>query len=128
MIWATYAAGLGYVFGSTFEDNHTLAFLLAFGCALSVTLIVEVVRHQRSKNEEEARRVGALTAVAGIAGHRMTARCGDRRRARPVDDWFLAQDVNAWTSLAYVVAGPRSSAWESSAAAATVSFAVARRR
>ena len=53
VIWATYAAGLGYIFGNTFKDNHTLAFLLAFGCALSVTLIVEVVRHQRSKNEEE---------------------------------------------------------------------------
>ena len=53
VIWATYAAGLGYIFGNRFKDNHTLAFLLAFGCALSVTLIVEVVRHQRSKNEEE---------------------------------------------------------------------------
>ena len=40
---------LGYMFGSTLEDNHTLAFLLAFGAALSVTLIIEVVRHQRGK-------------------------------------------------------------------------------
>ena len=42
--------------------------------------------------------------MAGTAGHRMrlaaaTADCEAR------DDWFLAQDVNAWTSLAYVVAG-----------------------
>ena len=54
VIWATYAAALGYIFGNRFKDNHTLAFLLAFGCALSITVIVEVVRHQRSKNEEES--------------------------------------------------------------------------
>ena len=47
LIWATYAAGLGYVFGQQFEDNHTLAFMLAFGAALSITLVVEVVRHLR---------------------------------------------------------------------------------
>jgi membrane protein DedA with SNARE-associated domain len=52
LIWATYAAGLGYVFGSTLQDNHTLAFLLAFGCALSITVIIEVVRHQRAKRKE----------------------------------------------------------------------------
>lgn len=53
VIWATYAAGLGYIFGNRFKDNHTLAFLLAFGAALSVTVIIEVVRHQRSKDAEE---------------------------------------------------------------------------
>ena len=30
-IWATYAAMLGYVGGEAFEDDHTKAFLLAFG-------------------------------------------------------------------------------------------------
>ena len=33
IIWASYAALLGYAFGAAFEDNHTLAFLLAFGFA-----------------------------------------------------------------------------------------------
>jgi membrane protein DedA with SNARE-associated domain len=47
VIWATYAACLGAIFGATFD--HTVAFLLAFGTALSVTLIIEVVRHQRAK-------------------------------------------------------------------------------
>lgn len=49
VIWASYAAILGAVFGSAFEDNHTLAFLLAFCAALAVTGIVEVVRwlHRR---------------------------------------------------------------------------------
>jgi membrane protein DedA with SNARE-associated domain len=49
VIWATYAASLGAIFGQTFKDNHTLAFILAFGAALSITLIIEVVRHQRAK-------------------------------------------------------------------------------
>lgn len=53
VIWATYAAVLGYIFGQTFKDNHTLAFILAFGAALSITLIIEVVRHQRAKRGED---------------------------------------------------------------------------
>ncbi|HET9546629.1 MAG TPA: DedA family protein [Desertimonas sp.] len=48
LIWATYAAGLGYIFGKRFQDNHTVAFLLAFGAALSITVIIEVVRHVRT--------------------------------------------------------------------------------
>ena len=60
VIWATYAAVLGYVFGSTFQDNHTLAFILAFGAALSVTVILEVVRHQRVKVAK--RRAGTAEA------------------------------------------------------------------
>jgi membrane protein DedA with SNARE-associated domain len=45
VIWATYAALLGYIGGKSFEDNHTMAFLVAFAAALSVTLIIELVRH-----------------------------------------------------------------------------------
>ena len=52
VIWATYAAVLGAVFGNAFKDNHTLAFILAFGTALSVTVIIEVIRHQRNKRAE----------------------------------------------------------------------------
>lgn len=52
VVWATYAAGLGYIFGNRFKDNHTAAFLLAFGAALSITLIIEIVRHVRSKPSE----------------------------------------------------------------------------
>ncbi len=44
LIWATYAAGLGYLFGQAFEDDHTIAFWLAFGTALSITAIVEIIR------------------------------------------------------------------------------------
>ena len=44
VIWASYASLLGYFGGKTFEESHTLAFLVAFGTALSVTVLIEVVR------------------------------------------------------------------------------------
>lgn len=43
-IWANYAALLGFIGGKTFSGNHTLAFLVAFGCAIGVTVIIEIVR------------------------------------------------------------------------------------
>lgn len=48
-IWATYAALLGFVGGKTFEDNHTLAFLVAFTAAVGVTVVIEVIRHLRAR-------------------------------------------------------------------------------
>ena len=48
VIWASYAAVLGYIFGQSFADNHTLAFVFAFVTALSITVGIEVVRHIRS--------------------------------------------------------------------------------
>lgn len=50
IIWATYAALLGYIGGQAFEDNHTLAFLVAFGAALGMTVVIEAVRHLRVRN------------------------------------------------------------------------------
>jgi membrane-associated protein len=52
-IWATYAAVLGAIFGNRFKDNHTVAFLLAFGAALSVTVLIEIVRHVRNRGKDE---------------------------------------------------------------------------
>ena len=43
-IWAMYASLLGFIGGKTFEENHTLAFVVAFGTAVSVTVVIEVVR------------------------------------------------------------------------------------
>ena len=43
-IWALYASLLGFIGGKTFEENHTLAFLVAFGTAVSVTVVIELVR------------------------------------------------------------------------------------
>jgi membrane protein DedA with SNARE-associated domain len=56
-IWASYAASLGFFFGQAFEDNHTLAFWLAFGAALTITAVVELVRwlrHRGAKQESVA--------------------------------------------------------------------------
>ena len=44
VIWASYASLLGYFGGKTFQESHTLAFLVAFGTALSVTVLIEIVR------------------------------------------------------------------------------------
>ena len=51
-LWATYAAGLARLVGQPFADNHTAAFWVAFGTALAITALVEVVRHVRSKRAE----------------------------------------------------------------------------
>jgi membrane-associated protein len=48
-IWATYAAGLGYFGGKTFENHPFLGLLIALGVALSLGLLVEVVRHRRQR-------------------------------------------------------------------------------
>jgi membrane protein DedA with SNARE-associated domain len=55
IIWATYAALLGYIGGKSFEDNHTLAFLAAFAAALSVTLLIELFRHLLEKRSAKTR-------------------------------------------------------------------------
>ncbi|MGI9615365.1 MAG: DedA family protein [Acidimicrobiales bacterium] len=49
IIWASYAGLLGFFFGDRFEDDHTTAFWWAFGTALSVTLLIEVVRWVRGR-------------------------------------------------------------------------------
>ena len=59
VIWATYAALLGFMGGKAFKDDHTKAFLLAFAAAISLTVVIEIVRHTRSKR---ASRRDAATA------------------------------------------------------------------
>ncbi len=49
VLWASYAGSLGYLFGNRFKDNHTAAFLYAFGAALSVTALIEGVRWFRHR-------------------------------------------------------------------------------
>ena len=44
IVWAVYGSLLGFIFGRRFQDNHTQAFLLAFGCALSLVVLAELVR------------------------------------------------------------------------------------
>ncbi len=54
IIWATYASLLGFIGGAAFEDNHTAAFLVAFGGALSITVVIELVRYLRHRSRATA--------------------------------------------------------------------------
>ena len=54
VIWATYAALLGYFGGKTFEDHPFFGVLLALGIALTLGLVVEVVRHWRQRRRPAA--------------------------------------------------------------------------
>ncbi len=48
-IWGTYTVMLGYIGGKSFEEEPWKGLLLAFGIALAVTAVVEVVRHLRAR-------------------------------------------------------------------------------
>jgi membrane protein DedA with SNARE-associated domain len=49
LVWATYAAMLGYVGGRTFEENPLKGFLVAFVVALAVTGAVEAYRFLKKR-------------------------------------------------------------------------------
>jgi membrane protein DedA with SNARE-associated domain len=49
VIWATYAAGLAFIVGQPFADDHSKAFWVAFGTAIVINVIIEVVRHYRQR-------------------------------------------------------------------------------
>jgi membrane-associated protein len=47
--WGTYSALVGYIGGAAFEDEPVKGLVLGLGIALTVTLMVEVVRHLRRR-------------------------------------------------------------------------------
>ncbi len=51
IVWATYAAGLARIVGEPFADDHTKAFWIAFGTALGINVLIELVRHFRTKRK-----------------------------------------------------------------------------
>lgn len=53
-VWASYAALLGFFGGRRFQDNHTVAFVVAFALALSVTGIIELGRWLWHRRHPEA--------------------------------------------------------------------------
>ena len=53
-IWASYAALLGRLGGEAFKDDHTKAFLFAFGLAIGANVLIEIVRHIRNKRKAAA--------------------------------------------------------------------------
>ena len=63
IIWASYAALLGYAFGAAFEDDHTIAFLLAFGVALGITALIELIRWARDSGDDRAGPTGTITEM-----------------------------------------------------------------
>lgn len=66
IIWATYAAGLGFYAGNRFKDDHGTAFLVAFGTALAATGLVELVRWLRGRSKARSQEAGnEATAVDG---------------------------------------------------------------
>jgi membrane-associated protein len=52
VLWATYAASLGYFFGRTFEDHPVWGVVLAIALALTAGATVEVIRHLRKRLRE----------------------------------------------------------------------------
>jgi membrane protein DedA with SNARE-associated domain len=64
VIWATYAGVLGYLFGQAFEDDHAIAFWLAFGTALAITAMIEIIRWIRDR--------GRPTVIAHAEEHDRT--------------------------------------------------------
>ena len=56
--WATYAAMLGYLFGKTFEEHPVWGVVLALGIALTLGLVVELVRHVRKRRSTTAGETG----------------------------------------------------------------------
>jgi membrane-associated protein len=49
LLWAIYAAGLGYLGGRAFEQQPWKGFIVAFAIAIGVTGIVEVARYVRGR-------------------------------------------------------------------------------
>ena len=58
VIWATYAAMLGRIGGEAFKNDHTKAFLFAFGLAIATNVLIEIARHVRNKRREAATATG----------------------------------------------------------------------
>ena len=54
VLWATYAAMLGFLFGKTFEEHPVWGVVLALAIALTLGLVVEVVRHIRKRRSATA--------------------------------------------------------------------------
>jgi membrane-associated protein len=52
--WGAYSALVGYVGGAAFEDQPFKGLALGLGIALTITLLVELVRHQRRRQLSSA--------------------------------------------------------------------------
>jgi membrane-associated protein len=66
LIWATFAAGLAFAVGQPFKDNHRLAFWTAFGTALAVNVIIELVRHFRNRHKPASPQIDPTSDSAPV--------------------------------------------------------------
>lgn len=62
LIWASYAATLAFIVGRPFKDNHTLAFWVAFGTAMTINVLIEVFRHVRRRKRSRKELAEELVA------------------------------------------------------------------
>lgn len=60
IIWAGYAAGLARLVGEPFKDDHSKAFWIAFGTAMGINVLIEMVRHRRLKRQRSREEIQAL--------------------------------------------------------------------
>ena len=105
MIWATYSALLGSIGGEAFEDDHTKAFMFAFGLAIGTNIVIEIVRHYWKK-----RREAAATAAATRAEHAMQRHLAQLNIAtlrHPLDDPRIADFVDGAADSSTVPASSR---------------------
>lgn len=52
IVWGTYGTMLGFVFGRRFQEDHTQAFLFAFGSALILVALAELIRWILSRRQD----------------------------------------------------------------------------
>jgi len=51
VVWASYAAILGFIAGERFKESHTKAFVIAFIAAVAFSGLLEIVQHFRKKRK-----------------------------------------------------------------------------
>lgn len=62
LVWGNYAALLGYVGGRQFEEQPWKGLVVAFVIAISLALLVELVRHTRERRRSAAGKAAAADA------------------------------------------------------------------
>jgi hypothetical protein len=59
---------IGYVGGHAFEDNPLLGLGVGLGIALSITGLVELIRHRIARNRRREQEAGTPESAAGAEG------------------------------------------------------------
>jgi len=83
LIWASYAYLLGRLGGAAFEDRPWVGLLIAFGAAVAVSALVELIRRLMAWRRRSARRAATTRSADRRSADRRSAdpRTGVRQRA-----------------------------------------------